>query len=820
VSKRYLVLISRGAAVLFGLLALLVWANICAYVYLRPALPDVDTLRDVQLQVPLRVYSRDGRLIASIGEQRRIPVRYEQVPKQLIEAFLAAEDDRFFSHHGLDWQGFARAALANIRSGELRQGGGTITMQVARNMFLSPERDWRRKLKEIYLSFLIESEFSKQDIFALYLNKIFLGQRAYGVAAAAEVYFGKGLDELTLAETATIAGLPRRPSGDNPVANPDAAKQRRAYVLRRMRELRYISPSEEAQANQAPMESRLHGPTIEVDAPYVAEMVRADLQAKYGDGVYTAGYRVYTTIDSRLQAAANTALRTGLLEYDRRHGWRGATAKIVLPKGSKNVDWEAELDEFPAVGGLRPAVVQKVEARSARIYVKDMGVTVLPWEKLTWARRQLPDAKTDRTPDSAKEILAPGDVIYTAGRDAGNLQFVQIPEIEGALVSIDPKDGAVAALVGGFDFFQSKFNRAVQARRQPGSAFKPFIYSAALDKGFTPASVIMDAPIVFDDPNSEEAWRPENSTNKFYGPTRLREALVRSRNLVSVRLMREMGGTYVWNYLTRFGFDKAQMPNNLTLALGTGAMSPLQLATAYSVFANGGYRVSSYYTARIEDPYGKVLEEAAPAMACYICGNNPNPGPSGAEDSSGHEAFLTALENAHGGHSLLPKNRSAPQAITPQVAFLLSDMMADVIKRGTGRRALALGRDDIAGKTGTTNDHRDTWFSGFNGDLVATVWVGFDQERSLGDGEEGGSVAVPPWNYFMHEALRGAPRHYPPHPDGLVTVRISPETGLLASADNPNAIMETFIEGNLPQDEVYDPNGDQNPLTDGDKPLF
>jgi penicillin-binding protein 1A len=520
VSKRYLVLISRSLAVLTGFVALVIWANVCAYVYLRPALPDVDTLRDVQLQVPLRVFTRDGRLIASIGEQRRIPVRYDQVPKRLIQAFLAAEDDRFFSHHGLDWQGFLRAAIANIRSGELRQGGGTITMQVARNMFLTPERDWRRKLKEIYLAFLIESEFSKEDIFALYLNKIFLGQRAYGVAAAAEVYFGKNLDDLTLAEIATIAGLPRRPSGDNPVASVEAAKQRRAYVLRRMRELHYITTDDETSANALPMESRLHGPTIEVEAPYVAEMVRADLLAKYGDAVYTAGYRVYTTLDSRQQTAANAALRAGLLEYDRRHGWRGATAKIVLPKGSKHVSWDDELDEYPMVGGLKPAVVQKIEARSARVYVKDFGEVTLGWDKLSWARRELPDAQVDRAPDSAKDILSAGDVIYTAGTSAESLQFVQVPEVQGALVAVDPRDGAVTSLVGGFDFFQSKFNRAVQSRRQPGSAFKPFIYAAAFDKGFTPASVVMDAPIVVDDPNSEQAWRPAQSC---IGPTHARD---------------------------------------------------------------------------------------------------------------------------------------------------------------------------------------------------------------------------------------------------------------------------------------------------------
>jgi penicillin-binding protein 1A len=816
VAKRYLVLISRILIVLIGVVALVVFANVCAYMYLKPALPDVDSLRDVQLQVPLRVYTRDGRLIAAIGEQRRIPVRYDQIPQRLVQAFLAAEDDRFFRHHGVDWQGILRAALANARAGGVRQGGSTITMQVARDVFLTPRRDMKRKMSEIYISLLMESEFSKEEIFSLYANKTFLGQRAYGVGAAAEVYFGKTLDQLSIAEMATLAGIPKAPSQVNPVANAEAAKNRRSYVLRRMLELGFITPAEHDEANNSAVESRLHGPTVEVDAPYVAEMVRADMQAKYGDDIYTDGYKVYTTIDSRLEGAATNALRTGLLEYDRRHGYRGPAAKIELSKVTTPDEWDAELEEFPVIGGLRPAIVQKVDARSARIYVKDLGVVTLPWEKLSWARRELPDEKTDRTPVLATEIMSRGDVIYTAGSTAENLQFVQVPEAQSAIVSVDPKDGAVVALVGGFDFFQSKFNRATQAKRQPGSAFKPFIYAAAFDKGFTPASVILDAPVVLDNPESEETWRPGNSTNKFYGPTRLREALVRSRNLVSVRLMREIGGDYTWNYVTRFGFDKAQLPNDLTLALGTAELSPLQIATGYATFANGGYRVSSYYIDRVEDANGKVLQQAEPQLACYDCGRAvqaPDPAPLGAK--------APPLDTGdRDGKFLIPAKDLAPQVIRPQVAYLLADMMGDVIRRGTGTRARALNRDDVAGKTGTTNDHHDAWFAGFNGDLVAIVWVGFDQDRSLGDAEEGGRVAVPPWVYFMHEALAGSPRHSVPMPDGIVTVRITPDTGLLASADNPNGIMEKFIEGSLPKAEVYEGPNSTSPMNVGDKPLF
>src|SRR3984885_11856703 len=819
VAKRYPVLISRICVLLIGAIALIAFANVCAYVYLKPSLPDVESLRDVQLQVPLRVYTRDGKLLAAIGEQRRIPVRYDQLPPKLIQAFLATEDDRFFRHHGVDWQGILRAAVANLKAGGIRQGASTITMQVSRDMFLTPRRDMKRKMSEIYISLLMEAEFTKEEIFSLYVNKIFLGQRAYGVGAAAEVYFGKTLDQLTVAEMATLAGIPTAPSLVNPVANAEAAKTRRAHVLGRMLELNYITQAEYDEAKNSPMESRLHGSSIEAEAPYVAEMVRNEMQAKYGDGVYTAGYKVYTTIDSRLQAAGTVALRTGLLEYDRRHGYRGATAKVDLSKLTTRADLDGQLEDFPVIGGLRPAIVQKVEAKSAKIYVKDIGEATLPWEKLTWARRELPDEKVDRSPASASEILTRGDVIYTVGRTADSLLFVQVPEAQSALVSVDPRDGAVAALVGGFDYFQSKFNRVTQARRQPGSGFKPFVYAAAFDKGYTPASVVLDAPVVIDETGTEQAWRPKEMEGSFAGPMRLREAMVHSRNLVSVRLMRAIGGDYTWNYVTRFGFDKSQLPNDLKLALGTAELSPLQLAIGYSTFANGGYRVSPYYIDRVEDAGGKILQQATPALACSQCDRPSEPTNTRAAGAAGARAALLD-EAPHDGKTLIQSKNLAPQIIRPQVAYLLADMMKDVIRRGTGVRARSLNRDDIAGKTGTTNDHHDAWFNGFNGDLVTTVWTGFDQDRSLGDGEEGARVAVPTWTYFMHEALAGAPKHGVPVPDGIVAARISPETGLLASSDNPNSIIEYFIEGNLPKSESYEGPNNSNPMNDGDKPLF
>lgn len=845
-SKRYLVLITRICVVLAAVIVLIVFANVCAYVYLKPALPDVASLREVKLQVPLRVYTRDGRLMASIGEQRRIPVRYDQLPPKLIQAFLATEDDRFFRHHGVDWQGILRAALANARAGRISQGASTITMQVARDMFLTPHRDMKRKMSEVYISLLMESGFTKEEIFSLYVNKIFLGQRAYGVAAAAEVYFGKTLDQLSLAEMATLAGIPTAPSTINPVANAQAATVRRAHVLGRMLDLHYITPAEYEAAKATPMESRLHGPSIEVDAPYVAEMVRNEMQSRYGDSIYTAGYQVYTTIDSRLEAAGTVALRTGLLEYDRRHGWRGATAKVDLSKLKDAAALAAQLEEFPVVGGLKPAIVEKVEARSARIRVRDLGSVELPWEKLSWARRELPDEKTDRAPAQAAEILSPGDVIYTVGNSGASLQFVQVPEAQSALVAVDPRDGAVVALVGGFDYFQSKYNRVTQARRQPGSSFKPFVYAAAFEKGYTPASVVLDAPIVVDSAGTDQAWRPKEDEDRFMGPVRLREAMAHSINLVSVRLVRDIGLDYTWNYVQRFGFDKSQLPQDLTMALGTAEVSPLQMATAYSTFANGGFKVSPYYIDHIDDAGGRTLYRTEPQIACPECGHgadqtagapagSPWPTASAAEVApraaaahaggtagrDGHEGPDAQLDRGEpDGKTLIPAKELAPEILSPQIAYLLTDMMADVIRHGTAQRALVLNRDDLAGKTGTTNDARDAWFNGFNGNLVASVWTGFDQDRSLGEGEQGARAALPTWIFFMRQALAGTPRYKLPAPDGIVTARISPSSGLLASADDPNGIMEKFIEGTLPKQEAPGTPNNQNPLNDGEKPLF
>ena len=795
-------------------------AGLATYYYLAPTLPEVESLRDMRLQVPLRVYTRDGRLLAQIGEQRRIPVRFEEVPPRLVEAFLAAEDAGFYTHGGVDSFGLLRALLVTAATGEARQGGSTITMQLARNMFLTPEKQLRRKLREIFLALRIESEFSKQEILTLYLNKIFLGERAYGVAAAAEVYYGKSLTELSLAEIATIAALPKAPSTLNPIANPERARQRRAYVLRRMLDKGYVTRGEHDAAAAAPIETSEHGPRVEVDAAYVAEMVRAQLADQYGDELYSAGYLVVTTIDSGLQHAADWSLRAALLEYDRRHGWRGATGRASsVPNDGRAAS--ALLERFSVVGGLLPAVVVASAAKGAWVFGRDGNRYVLPWDNgLAWAHRADRGGGPGPAPRDAREVLSPGDVVYVLPAGGGTALLAQVPQVQGAFVALDPQDGAITALSGGFDFYASKFNRAVQAKRQPGSSFKPFIYSGALEHGFTPATVILDAPVVIEGAGLDDLWRPGNDSGHFYGPTRFRDALARSRNLVSLRILRALGVDYAIDYATRFGFDPEELPHNLTLALGTAQLTPLEVVRGFAVFANGGFRVQPYLIDRIDDAAGKTLFAAAPQVACRDCGLPVDPPLPAADGSVAPAANPSAPPDppASGGPFVLGSNtpgitplaelgdgplrpaakRLAPRVISASNCYLMTDLMRDVIRRGTGRRALALKRDDIAGKTGTTNDRRDTWFTGFTPDLVATAWVGFDQERSLGAGEEGGHTALPIWVYFMGEALAGHPEHRLPQPEGIVTARISPTTGELASGNDPEAIFEMFLAGRLP----------------------
>jgi penicillin-binding protein 1A len=764
-----------------------------AYVFVQPSLPSVEAMRQIELQVPLRVYSRDGKLIAQIGEQRRIPVTYDEVPEMVRQAFIAAEDDQFFQHSGFDYPGIARSLLVNVVPGRRLQGASTITQQTARNLFLTQDRTWRRKVQEMFLTYRIEREFSKQEILGLYLNVISFGKRTYGVAAAADYYFGKNLDELSLAEAATLARVPQAPSRYNPISNPEAAAERRRYVLRRMREIGLIDEAAEQRAIAEKVRAREHAQSFDVEAPYLAEMARLELVKRLGAAAQNEGFKIYTTIDPRMQSAANRAVRTGLIDYDRRHGWRGGVERVTLQETDAEDTLEDLLVGRPSSDPLLPAVVIQVGPKAARVYVRGKGYADIEWEGLSWARPKI-GARTGAAPKAASEIVARGDLVYvtlTATKATGkegatdaappslNARLAQMPEAASALVALKPDDGAILALVGGFDYFDAKsgkFNRATQAQRQPGSGFKPFLYSAALENGFTAASLILDAPFVIDDSSMEEAWRPENSSGEFYGPTRLREALVKSRNLVSIRLLQAVGMSPAMAWAERFGFERARLPRNLTLALGTNSATPLQVATAYAVFANGGYRVQPWFIDRIEDPKGEIVFQAAP-----------------------RRAGCDAEDNAAGATGCnLPEALRAPRAISAANAWLMTDFMREAVVRGTGVRARALGRSDIAGKTGTTNESRDTWFNGYSRSVVATVWVGFDQAQPLGEGEEGSRTAVPIWTDFMRDALAGVPQRGWPMPEGLLQARVSLETGGLASVDDPDGIFETFMLDRMP----------------------
>jgi penicillin-binding protein 1A len=780
------------------------YAFVCAFVYLEPTLPTVEAMKNNELSVPLRVYTSSGDLIAQIGEQRRNPVKYEQIPDNVKNAFIAAEDDQFFEHHGFDWKGIMRALFVNVTSGE-RQGASTITMQAARSAFFTQEKSVRRKLQEIFVTQRLEREFTKQEILALYLNVIFFGQRSYGVAAAAETFFGKQLSDLTLGEAATLARVPQWPSRYNPITDPGGAADRRAYVLRRMRELGFIDQAAADTASKELIKAQAHRALADVEAPYIAEMVRLEIKARFGDAAQDAGYKVYTTLDGRLQRAANRALRMGLVDYDRRQGWRGATNKVELT-GNENVDGlETLLDEYGSVGLLQPAIVVSVAEKQAQVYIKDDGMATIDWAGLSWAKRRVNELSLGPEPKKAGDVLARGDVVYVVHEKAdAPAALAQVPEAESALVAIDPNNGAIMSLVGGFDYFSGngKFNRATMARRQPGSGFKPFMYSAALAGKFTPASVILDAPIIVDDPSVEEVWRPKNSGGGLQGPMRLRDALVLSRNLVSIRLLRELGVRTVIEYAQNFGFPKEQLmrANNLTLALGSFEATPLQVANGFAVFANGGYRVAPYYIDRIEGPGGQVVYSANPQTVCAEC-KQPIDAVSAAERAKATEVSATIVPPTALTTAPL-QAEAAPQAITPQVNFLINDIMRDVITRGTGRRALALGRSDLRGKTGTTDYSVDTWFNGFNESLVASVWVGRDDNQPLGEGEEGARTAVPIWVDYMREALRGVPEKSRSIPAGIVEVKVNANTGGTDNADLA-PLFEYFREDMLPTPEGY-----------------
>jgi penicillin-binding protein 1A len=790
---------------------------------LTPTLPAMEDLSDKRLKVPMRVYTAEGELMAEFGEEKRVPVRIEDVPDTLIRAILAAEDHSFFYHHGVDYLGIVRAALHNLRTRGTGQGASTITMQVARNYFLSPEKTYIRKIKEVLLAFKLERELTKKQILELYINKIFLGHRAYGFAAAAQIYYGKNLAELTLPETAMLAGLPKAPSRDNPLSNPDSALERRNYVLRQMLSERYIDDATHREAASAPETAAKHAFKYSNDAPYIAEMVRQHMFQKYDEKTYGEGFSVYTTIDARLQKAANQALRRGLLDYERRHGYRGPAGHASIRGDKDRGRLDDALKDFRVVGDLTPGVVVKVEDKSVAVYTLDGTTVTIGWSGLVWARQYIDENTLGPPLTKAADLLKVGDIVYLEdtssseqnGETAGRWRLAQVPQVAGAIVALRPSDGAILALAGGFDFYESKFNRVVQAERQPGSSIKPFIYAAALEKGFTAASTVSGAPIVVEDATLEDEWRPEDYSRQFFGPTRLRKALTLSLNLVSVRLLRAIGPAYAAEYLERFGFDPAKLPRNLSLALGTASATPLQMASAYTIFANGGYRVEPYVIRQVDDAEKHVLERASPAVVCPEClevaaTTSPRRGPRVdpiGEASANPTGATNPKREATEGTRVV-----APRVLEPPLAFIMTSMMRDVIRAGTGRAAMQLGRKDLAGKTGTTNEYRDAWFSGFNADLVVTAWVGFDQPASLGRAETGGRAALPIWIDFMRVALDGAPERPLDPPPGIVKLMVNSETGKPAAADDPAAIEEYFIEGTEDQQPIDTEPGSVTPL--------
>lgn len=778
---------------LFLFLSAIICISAVAYIFV-PNLPNIDALKDVQLQVPLRIYSKDGSLMSEFGDQRRIPIKMHQVPENLANAFLAAEDDRFYDHPGVDWQGLVRAAISVVKTGSKKQGGSTITMQVARNFFLNREKTYTRKINEIFLALKIEQELSKDEIFELYLNKIFLGQRAYGIGAAAQIYYSKELQELTLAEMAMIAGIPPAPSKANPVTNIEKALLRRAYVLKRMLDLEHITQEEYDIANAAEPTASLYSAKVELQAPYVSEMIRQELLSKMGESVYASGLSVISNITNKHQIAAQNAVQKNLKNYDKRHGYRGAEAQIEITGEITTEKADEILNKYPVIANLHSALVLEANETEIKAYAKQSGEITLTSSSFKWAGKLISENYKKPVPKQLNKIVSVGDIIRITPDEEGVWQFAQLPNVEGSLVSVNPNNGKVLALVGGFDFFNSKFNRVTQALRQPGSGFKPFIYSAALASGKTAASIVNDAPIVLNNGSSAESdWRPQNYSKKSYGPTRIREALTHSRNLVSIRLLNEIGVSNALPHIAKFGFDTNALPKNLSLSLGSGAVTPWQLAKAYSVLANGGYEITPHIIDKITTPDEEVVFVSNYPVVCKTC-NETN--------EFEQDNIQNARDESKQADDLIDNTvqvtQKAKRVVDKNNIWIMNSILRDVVKFGTGRRALSLGRNDLAGKTGTTNDQHDAWFSGFNANLVAIAWVGFDKFKPLGGRETGASAALPMWVEYMKYALEGEPEAILPQPEGMVSLRIDKFSGRPTSADNPNAIFETFRKENAP----------------------
>ncbi|MGV8916905.1 MAG: penicillin-binding protein 1A [Pseudomonas sp.] len=773
------------------------------FLYLTPGLPSVDALRSIQLQIPLRVYSSDGKLIAEFGEMRRSPIRFADIPPNFISALLSAEDDNFANHYGVDPSSLVRAAGQLVKSGHIQSGGSTITMQVAKNFFLTSERSFSRKTNEILLALEIERQLTKDEILELYVNKIYLGNRAYGIEAAAQVYYGKSIRDVSIAQMAMIAGLPKAPSRFNPLANPVRAKERRDWILGRMYKLGKIDENAYQTALAEPINASYHVPTPEVNAPYIAEMARAEMVGRYGSEAYTEGFRVTTTVPSGLQEDANTAVQEGLIAYDQRHGYRGPETRLA---GKTHEAWVQELIKQRTISGLEPAIVTQTDKTGLHVLTHNgEKEELVAWDTMKWARPFLNTNSLGKVPVQPSDVAQVGDLIRVQRQANGSLKFSQIPAAQSALVSLDPQNGAIRALVGGFAFEQSNYNRALQAKRQPGSSFKPFLYSAALDNGYTASSLVNDAPIVFVDEYLDKVWRPKNDTNTFLGPIRLREALYKSRNLVSIRLLQALGVDTAINYITRFGFNKQDLPRNLSLALGTATLTPMEIATGWSTFANGGYKVTPYLIQRIENRDGATMFVANPPSVPANDGKTAVDTSTFAIKDTPSVASTTLASNSTTPSAPAVTDPSVPQApavaeriVDGRTTYILNSMLQDVIKKGTGRRALSMNRPDIAGKTGTTNESKDAWFTGYNADYITSVWTGFDQPESLGRQEFGGTVALPIWMSYMSAALKDKPPHVQAEPEGILSLRVDPISGRAATPGTPNAYFELFKSEDTP----------------------
>ena len=718
------------------------------YLYIAPSLPEMSSLKKAPLLKPLQVYTADHELVAEYGGKLSVPVEYSQIPPDFIHALLAAEDSAFFEHSGISFKGLGRAVAESITGSDVQTGGSTITMQVAKNYYLSPERTLKRKLTEVFLARKIEQSLSKEDILTLYVNKIFLGKNAYGIAAAAKIYYNRNLDELSLAQMAMMAGLPKAPSKYNPVANPERALERRNWILGRMLQLGYIDQTQYQTAVAEPINLDMPDRGISNRFPYVGEMVRSELVEHFGELAIDSGYKVYTTIDSKRQAYAEQAVQEGLEAYDRRHGWRGAEAH------------DEPLKQFRAFANTYPAQVTKVNSNSFEALMQDGSTVTVPWSGISWARPYRNANSVGPAPSNAAQVVKVKDIVrLRPNQNKSSWALVQLPKVQGQLIALNPNDGAIEAIVGGYSFYQSKFNRALQGWRQPGSTIKPFIYALALERGMTPYTMVNDSPITIG------KWSPKNSDGRYLGMIPLRRALYLSRNTVSVRLLQNVGIERARQLLMDFGLRDDQIPRNYTIALGTPQVLPVQMATGYATFANGGYRVQPYFISRIEDAYGNVIFEASPEYACIACINAKDEPQETVAQTPDDEAFEVTNQTLEAPESPAVALKEAPQTgyrqaqriLKSSSAYDMANILQDVIQHGTGRAALRIGRNDIGGKTGTTNDAKDAWFAGFNGKLVSIAWVGFDRPTTLGRREYGGVAALPIWINFMDNALKGTP---------------------------------------------------------------